>query len=154
MSDPTEGPTGEVDLGLLPERVGYALRRAQVAVFQDFHSSMAALDLRPAQYSVLHVIKHNPGLRPSQVAEALGIKRTNFVPLLGELEGAGLVERKRDPTDGRAITLHLLPEGEALLHKAEHAVRAHERRVAKRLEPGGAEHLLRLLGQLAADTGE
>ncbi len=151
MSNPLESPAGEVDLGLLPERLGYALRRAQVAVFQDFHRSMASLDLRPAQYSVLHVIQHNPGLRPSQVAEALGIKRTNFVPLLDELERAGLVERERDPTDGRAITLHLAGEGKALLRKADRAVQAHERRVAKHLEPGGAEHLLRLLGQLAAE---
>ena len=153
MSDPVESPAEVVDLGRLPERVGYALRRAQVAVYQDFHRSMAALDLRPAQYSVLHVIQHSPGLRPSQVAEALGIKRTNFVPLLDELGRSCLVERKRDLQDGRAITLHLMAEGEALLRKADRVVRAHERRLAKRLEPGGAEHLLRLLGQLAADGG-
>lgn len=149
MADQAEKPSGEVGLGLLPDLLGYALRRAQVTAFQDFHRSMAALDLRPAQYSVLHVVQRNPGPRPSQVAEALGIKRTNFVPLLDELERAGLVERKRDPADGRAFTLHLLAGGEALLRRADRLVRAHERRLAKRLEPGGAEHLLRLLGQLS-----
>ncbi len=146
---PIDGATGGVDLGLLPGLLGYALRRAQVAAFQDFHRAMAALELRPAQYSVLHVIHHNPGLRPSHVAEALGIKRTNFVPLIEELERRGLAERGRDPRDGRALTLRLTADGEALLRRATQRVRAHERRLAERLEPGGAEQLLRLLGQLA-----
>jgi DNA-binding MarR family transcriptional regulator len=97
------------------------------------------------------VIHHNPGLRSSHVAEALGIKRTNFVPLLDELERRGLVGRHRDPRDGRAFTLRLTPEGEALLRRATRRVQAHERRVAERLEPGGAAHLLRLLGQVAVD---
>ena len=118
-------------------------------MFQDFHSSMASLDLRPAQYSVLSVIGHNPGLRPSQAAEALGIQRTNFVPLLDELERHGLVERTRDPDDKRAVALRLTGDGEALLRRAARRVRAHEKRVAGRLEPGGADQLLRLLNQLA-----
>jgi len=148
MSDATRMLTGAVDLGQLPETIGYTLRRAQISVFQDFHNGMAALELRPAQFSVLHVLRHNPGVRPSQVAEALAIKRTNFVPLLDELEGRGLVERRRDPEDGRAFSLHLSAEGEALLRRAERLVRTHERRVAARLEPGGAAQLLRLLRQL------
>lgn len=111
---------------------------------------MAPLDLRPAQFSVLHVLKHNPGTRPSQLAEALAIKRTNFVPLLEELERRGLVERHRDPMDGRAFSLHLSAEAEVLLRRAERLVRAHERRMTARLEAGGAAHLLRLLSQLTA----
>ena len=38
---------------------------------------------------------------------------------------------------------------EALLRRAARRVRAHEKRVAERLEPGGADQLLRLLNQLA-----
>lgn len=150
MADDEEAPTGAVELGPLSKALGYALRRAQVAVFQDFHRAMAALDLRPAQYSVLHVIGLNPGLRPSQAAEALGIQRTNFVPLLDELERHGLVERARDPDDKRAVALRLTGDGEALLRRATRRVRAHEKRMTERLEPGGADHLLRLLDQLAA----
>src|SRR3954447_463222 len=144
MSD----PSGPVDLGFLPELLGYRLRRAQVAAFQDFHHSMASLGLRPAQFSVLVLIEQNAGLRSSQIADALGIKRTNLVPLLDELEGKDLIERRRDPDDGRAFRLRLTKEGRALLDAAKRRVRAHERRLAKRLEPGGPDQLLRLLGQL------
>ena len=44
--------------------------------------AFAPFDIRPAQFSVLTVIERNPGLTQSQVAEALGIKRTNFVGML------------------------------------------------------------------------
>ena len=146
--DPKQ-PTGSaLRLGALSELLGYNLRRAQLAVFGDFHRSVAELELSPAQYTVLHLLKHNAPLRSGEVAAALGIKRANFVALLERLERGGLVERQRDQRDGRAATLHLLPEGEELLRRADRLVRAHERRLVRRLEPGGAEHLLRLLGQL------
>ena len=65
------------------------LRRAQLIVFQDFFAAFAPFDIRPAQFSVLTVIERNPGLTQSQVAAALGIKRTNFVGMLDELEKRG-----------------------------------------------------------------
>ena len=133
---------------MLPALLGYNLRRAQLAVFGDFHRAVGTLELSPAQFTVLHLLHHNPALRSADVAGALGIKRANFVALREKLERGGLVERRRDQRDGRAATLHLLPEGEELLRRAERLVRAHDRRVARRLEPGGAEQLLRLLEQV------
>ena len=141
--------TPPVAQGLLPGLIGYNLRRAQLAVFQDFGRAVAGLELSPAQFTVMHLLRHNPPLRSAQLAAALGIKRANFVVLLERLERGGLVERRRDARDGRAATLHLLPEGEELVREAERRVRAHERRIARRLEPGGGATLLRLLAQLS-----
>ncbi len=72
----TDAADAAVDLDMLPELIGYALRRAQLAVFQDFHDSCAAEDIRTAQYAVLHLLRRNPGARQGQVGAALGIKRT------------------------------------------------------------------------------
>ena len=95
-----------IDLGPLPELIGYVLRRAQLAVFQDFFAAFAPFDIRPAQFSVLTIIERNPGLTQTQVAEALGIKRTNFVGMLDELEKRGLAER-RQARDKRSYALYL-----------------------------------------------
>src|SRR5436853_1820743 len=84
----------DVDLGPLPGLIGYMLRRAQIAVFQEIFRSFGEVNIRPAQFSVLTVIAHNPGLTQSQVSAALGIKRTNFVALLDSLEERGLAERR------------------------------------------------------------
>ena len=92
-------PFRDVDLGTLTQHLGYLMRRAQLWIFQDFIRTLAVLDIRPAQYSVLMVIEHNPGLTQSRASAALGIKRTNFVVLLDGLESRGLAERRPAASD-------------------------------------------------------
>ena len=134
-----------LSLGPLPELIGYLLRRAQLAVFADFMQHFAELDLRPAQFSTLVVLRHNPGSRPSQIADALGIKRANFVVLQTELAGRGLIERRTDAHDRRAHTLHLTAEGAALMLRADAALAGHERGVAASLGQVDYDALLRIL---------
>src|SRR6516165_8251255 len=97
----------EVDLGMLPELIGFMLRRAQIVVFQEIFPLFSEVDIRPAQFSVLVVIERNPGLTQSQVSAALGIKRTNFVALLDSLEQRGLAERQARAGDRRSHALYL-----------------------------------------------
>jgi DNA-binding MarR family transcriptional regulator len=146
--DDSEDEAGGVPLGLLGETVGYALRRAQLAVFADFIRSFAPLDIRPGQFSVLLVLHQTPGLRQSQVADALGIKRANFVTLLDGLEARGLTRRETVPTDRRAVALYLTEAGEALAQDMLSLWRAHEDRVTARLGEAGKAQLLALLAKL------
>jgi DNA-binding MarR family transcriptional regulator len=132
-------------MGELPEAVGYVLRRAQLAVFDDFIRSLASLDLRPAQFSALLVMERNPGLKQSQVSEALGIKRTNFVALIDQLERRGLATRRPVPNDRRSYALELTQAGRDCLRKARALQAEHEAAIAARLGPGGRDTLLRLL---------
>lgn len=136
-------------LGTLPDRVGYALRRAQMAVFADFHGEFAEIGLRTAQFSVLVVLRENPGARASQVADALGIQRANFAPLIAGLETAGLVVRRTEPRDRRAAALHLSAAGEALLDQANVAADTHEARWRDRLGEADYRRLLGLLHRVA-----
>jgi len=122
----------EVKLSTLDDAVGYWLRRAQLAVFEDFARRFVALELTPAQFSTLIAIRDNPGRRQSDIAAALGIRRPNFVALLDELERRRLAERTPSGADRRANALRLTGAGEALLaralaaqHEQESAIRAH-----------------------------
>src|ERR1700674_4213083 len=101
----------EVDLGPLPDLIGFMLRRAQIAVFKEIFRLFSEVDIRPAQFSVLTVIESNPRLTQSQVSGALGIKRTNFVALLDSLERRGLAERQPAAGDRRSYALHLTENG-------------------------------------------
>ncbi len=135
-------------LGDLPDRVGYALRRAQVAVFQDFVQTMAELDVRPGQYSVLLLIDLNPGVSQTVVGEALGIKPANLAVMLNALQARGLATRARDATDRRAHALHLTPAGKTLLRALNARVADHERRQVARLGAAEKRQLLALLAKL------
>ena len=138
---------GEVKLGRLDGVVGYLLRRAQMAVFEDFGRRFAALDLTPAQFSTLVSIRENPGRRQSDIAAALGVQRPNFVALMDELERRGLAERLRSGADRRANALKLTPAGLALLDRAL-AAQA-EQEAAIRAALGGEAERSRLVETLA-----
>jgi DNA-binding MarR family transcriptional regulator len=145
----SEKPKAQVDLGPLPELIGYVLRRAQLVVFQDFFATFAPYDIRPAQFSVLTVIERNPGLTQSQVAAALGIKRTNFVGLLDALEKRGLAERRQTARDKRSYALYLTAEGATLMRKLKPVLRAHEQRMVSKVGEDGRDRLIALLRDIA-----
>ncbi len=122
-----------LDMGPLPTLLGYVVRRAQMAVFEDFHARFAAEDIRPAQYSVLKLIALNPGARQTAVAAALGIQRSNFGPMLDVLERRGLAERRPLEGDRRAVALFLTQAGKAMVTRLDALVEAHEAKFVKRI---------------------
>lgn len=135
VSRPVHGDGAEVSLGPLGERLGYFVRRAQVAIFQDFEATCREVDIRPVQYSILTVIEHNPGLSQTRVAETLGIKKTNFVAMLDALEARGLVRRAPTLGDRRTYALFLTDDGRLLMRKLHKLVAAHERRIVALVGP-------------------
>ncbi len=141
----------KLDLGPLADRLGYALRRAQIAVFRDFFVAFAPFDIKPAQYSILTVIERNPGLKQSQVSEALGIKRTNFVAMIDELEARRLVRRAESLSDRRSHALVLTAEGEALMPKLHETSATHEARMRDALGAPQHREMIAALAGLAAE---
>ena len=113
-----------VDYGPLDRRIGYLLRRAQMAVFRDFFAAFEAHDIRPGQYSILTVIECNPGRKQGEVSAALGIKRANFVAMIDLLERRKLVRRDPTPGDRRSYALMLTEKGKQPDDRAARPLRA------------------------------
>jgi DNA-binding MarR family transcriptional regulator len=126
-------PDRTISFGDLKGHLGYVLRRAQLAVFQDFIEVLGAVDLTPGKFSVLVLIGENPGLPQSAICEALGILKGNFVALLHEFERKGLAERRAGGLDARTNALHLTRKGRDLLRRATALSNAHEERLANGL---------------------
>jgi len=147
-----ERPAG-VDYGSLPQSSGYMLRRAQLAAFQHFMRAFAEVDIRPAQFAVLTIIEHNPGLKQSQVSAALGIKRTNLVALLDTLEERGLAKRAPVATDRRSYALHLTEAGNALMKRLREIDSAHEAHLIAAIGEDGRDKLLELLRGILEAAG-
>ena len=146
---PPDSAGKAVDVGPLAAKVGYALRRAQLAVFDEIITAFAEVGLRPAQYAVLVLLDHTPGSKQSDVAGALGIQRANFVALFDGLERRGLARRCPTPNDRRSYALYLTEAGKEALTRAARIEAVHEAQLDARLGPGGREQLLRLLRQVA-----
>jgi DNA-binding MarR family transcriptional regulator len=107
--------------------LGYHLRRASVAVMNDLTRRLAHLRLKPADASVLFLIRSNAGLTQSEVGRTLGILRANMAPLTASLVRKGLIVRKR--VDGRSQALRLSAAGEAICREAWETTLAHEERM-------------------------
>jgi len=132
-----------IDLGPLPGLVGYAIRRAQLAIHQDFHRTFEVVDLSPAEFSVLLIVQRNPGLRQRRIGDVLAILPPNLVGLVGRLAARRLLERRVNPSDRRAA-------GEDVLRHALQLLEEHEGRVTAHLGLADRRKLLKQLTELTA----
>ena len=135
----------------LDSLVGYALRRAHSRMMVDLAPILASLGLRPVLFAMLSVIRANPRIIQMALGAELGIQRANLVPLINELTGRQLIERRAAPHDRRALMLNLTDKGERLLGEATALIRDHEDRMLARLSAAERKKLLGLLKKIAAE---
>lgn len=69
--------------------------------------------------AILHISRGGEGIRQGMLAEELSLEGPSLVRLIDQLASAGLVERRPDPSDGRARTLHLTAAGTTLAAEVE-----------------------------------
>jgi DNA-binding MarR family transcriptional regulator len=136
------------DFSLLPDLLGYHLRRAQSAVFQDFAASIDGANVTPGQFGVLALIEANAGLSQTRLAEILGIDRSTLVAVIDKLEDQGLVERAARPNDRRSHALKLSHDGQNKFEMLARLVKKHESRIARRLSARERQTLIDLLQRI------
>jgi DNA-binding MarR family transcriptional regulator len=139
----------DVDYGVLDTLTGYANRRAQIRIYEDFVRSLAAWQITPPRFSALQIIARNPGVRLTDLARILGIARSGAVMLFDALEAMQLVAREPSPTDRRAYALALTATGRQTLAAVTEAVCDHDARIGAQLSEAERQTLLRLLDKLA-----
>lgn len=147
-AEPLEGAQS-ADLGRLVGHLGYFIRRAQIWIFQDFIRTLAEVDIRPAQYSVLLVIEANHGLSQSALSQTLGIERARLVRLLDSLERRKFVQRRRSRADRRSHVLSLTAQGRSALARIKALADEHEQRLAQKVGIRSHKKLLRLMSVFA-----
>lgn len=144
------GAGAHTALGPLPDYVGYALRRAQTASFRHLERSAGDLALTPGQFSQLAAIEANPGINQQRLALLFGLDKSTLSPAMEALAARGLVQRARDPDDGRAWALTLTPQGRQLLARMRARIEAQERVIASALAPAERRRLVAALRRLEA----
>ncbi|MFV3308463.1 MarR family winged helix-turn-helix transcriptional regulator [Pseudomonas sp. NY15181] len=132
----------------LDNYVGYALRRAQLSVFQHLVNELAHFDLRPAQFTALAIIESNPGLMQADLARALSVEPPQLVPLLNKLETRALAVRVRCKPDKRSYGIFLSKAGEALLKQLKEVALQSDLEATAGLSDGEREQLLGLLQKI------
>lgn len=147
-------PTSVAGL-VLENRLGYALRRAQLAVFKHFNEAMQEYGIRPAQFSSLVVIEGYPGITQTNLAKILDIDPPRIVSLINNLEERGLALRVRCKRDRRSHGIFLSKKGEALTEHLKGLAEQSDIKATQTLSEIERRQLLTLLIKIyAADTIE
>ncbi len=139
----------ELDLGILPELLGYQLRRAQLRVFQHFAATLGDRNVTPGQVGLLVLVSRTPGISQTALARAVGGERSTLGEAIDRLLKRRLLLRKPAPKDRRSYALHLSESGEEFLDDFMPHLLRHEDDVTGILSPGERKTLIALLRRLA-----
>ena len=131
-------------------RVGQLLFVAQQAAQALAAERLEPLGLSPRAWGVLSTLAESGPLTQIELATAMSIDRTAMVYLLDELEEQSLVERVRHPRDRRAFLIHLTAAGREMQRRAAAALAGAADTLLAPLDPAEREHLINLLGRVAA----
>ena len=102
----------EFSIGLLVHDIARLSRR-------EFNRRAASLELSQAQWRALSCLARREGINQARLAEGLEIQPMTLVRHVDRLEAAGLVTRKVDPSDRRAVLLYLTPKAQPLLARMQ-----------------------------------
>ncbi|MBP2312780.1 MarR family winged helix-turn-helix transcriptional regulator [Azospirillum soli] len=94
---------------------------------QAIDAELQAAGLSDATWRpLIHLHKRGDGMRQKDLAASLGMDGSGLVRLLDVLAERGLLERREDPADGRAKTLHLTGDGHRLVEHVQQLITAFE----------------------------
>jgi DNA-binding MarR family transcriptional regulator len=108
----------DADLLALDRQVCFALVTAARDVVALYREVLAPLGLTHPQYLVMLALWEESPQSVRSLGRRLSLDPATLSPLLRRLEAAGLLERKRNPDDERALAVALTASGAALRKEA------------------------------------
>jgi len=134
----------------LAEDLGWGLGVVFRAYVTAAHAAVADLPGGPRGYQVLSAAARSEVGSQLALAQYLGIDRTVMTYLLDDLEKAGLIERRPDPSDRRARRVVATAKGTALLVTLDERLRDAEAHLLAPLDTGAREAFRSQLQLIAA----
>jgi len=98
----------------LNDSVGWLLNNAARLSARRLSGKLAGYNVTPPQWGVLVALWEQDGLSLSELAKRSFFDGPTMTGIVDRLEKANLVERRRDSTDRRVISVYLTDEGRTL----------------------------------------
>ncbi|MFD7433669.1 MarR family winged helix-turn-helix transcriptional regulator [Streptomyces sp. NPDC059861] len=94
----------------LTNQPGHLARRLQQA-HHLLWNAMVSEEITSPQFAVLNALADEPGLDQRTVGERVGLDRSTVAEVISRLDRRGLLDKDRDPHDGRRFLLRLTGDG-------------------------------------------
>jgi DNA-binding MarR family transcriptional regulator len=133
-----------MNYGFLSDMVGLELRKAQIKAERKFEEAFGK-ELLPGHYTVLVLIKNNPGSTQSAIARSAGLDRSSLVPLLKQFEKKGFITRRKASGDARSNIMEITAEGEAFIQQKRKKIQGLEQLI---MQEFGITHYRNLVKSL------
>jgi DNA-binding MarR family transcriptional regulator len=140
--------------GTAPPSVAFVVSRLGYSIGQALADGLRPAGIEPPHLGLLRILQSTEGESQRSIGDRLNIAPNRMVMLVDQLEALGAVERRRHPSDRRAWTLRLTPEGLELLEQAMRVALGVEEALCRDLDPAERGQLLELLGRLHEPTGD
>jgi DNA-binding MarR family transcriptional regulator len=127
-----------------------ALRAAYLALHRRSEAAFAPHGVTADQFVLLATLSRGRALTQRELARRMSSDPSTVRAMLVLLERRGLVARNGHPTDGRARTVALTPEGQRTFRHLWAEGEPIRARMLGALDPGEADVLVGLLTRLAA----
>lgn len=131
--------------------ITHLMRQATRPAVAKWLAAVGGVSLDRSDYVALTRIDQAAPLRPTELAEALGVDLSTVSRQVRDLVRSDLVERSDDPNDQRACRLGLTDDGRALLDRVRQARQAAMRRLLAGWSESDQLTLAHLVGRLADD---
>jgi MarR family transcriptional regulator for hemolysin len=139
-----------LSFGPLSGIVGFHIARAAVTTYDAFERCIGKpFDLKKAEFSLLMLVQANPGIPPKRLARALAVTAPKLTLLLDGFQQRKLIQRERNPNDGRSQHVMLTEPGRKLARSAAAAAALMETELRSPLTAAEHAMLIELLGKLA-----
>lgn len=97
------------------ESVGFLIKDVARLMMRNFNARARDLGLTQTQLQALAYLLRREGINQAAMADLMEIQPISMARLIDRLEAAGLVERRRDPDDRRAVNLYLTDQAQPLI---------------------------------------
>ncbi|ADI10394.1 putative transcriptional regulator [Streptomyces bingchenggensis BCW-1] len=136
---------GAVDLSTHPGHLARRLQQAHSLLW----GAMVSEETTSPQFAVLNALVEKPDIDQRTLSEHVHLDRSTIADLVARLARRGLVERVRDPRDGRRNVLKLTDDGVRVHRKLVTRTARMNRVFLAPLDEGERETLLRLIARVA-----
>ena len=138
-------------MGPLDSYLPYLLNRAGARIAAAFSEEMRPLGATLQMWRVLAALRERDGRRMGDLSETTSIEVSTLTRLVDTMEERGLVSRRRDSADARAVMLYVAPAGRRLTQRILPIAERYETVALAGFNAGEAETLKAALRRLYAN---
>ncbi len=133
---------------VLPEHLGYWLRKLSNAVSSSFAERLATHDVSVPQWVVLRVLFDHDSLPLKEIVARVEVDQGSLSRMVDRLMARGWVQRDADASDRRAVAISLTKEGRNLVPKLAAQADKNEEVFFSGLSPSERGKFLRTIQKL------